>query len=42
MKGNPKTIGAFVVGGLILLIAGIVTFGTFKFFSPSSPLRHVL
>jgi len=38
MKANPKAIGAFVVGGVALLLAGIVTFGSFKFFEQRLPI----
>jgi len=37
-KASPKTIGAFVVGGVALLLAGIVTFGSFKFFEKRLPV----
>jgi paraquat-inducible protein B len=37
-KASPKAIGAFVVGGLALLIAGLVTFGSFKFFAERLPV----
>src|SRR4051812_1530803 len=37
-KANPKTIGAFVVGGLALLVTGLATFGSFKFFAERLPL----
>jgi paraquat-inducible protein B len=38
LKANPKTIGAFVVGGLVLFIAGLVTFGSFTFFAARLPI----
>ncbi len=38
LKANPKVIGAFVVGGLVLLILGLVTFGSFQFFAQRLPV----
>jgi paraquat-inducible protein B len=38
MKANPKAIGAFVVGGIGLLILGLVTFGSFTFFEKRLPV----
>lgn len=38
MKANPKAIGAFVVGGIALLVGGIVTFGSFQFFAARLPV----
>jgi paraquat-inducible protein B len=38
MKANPKAIGAFVVGGIVLLILGLVTFGSFTFFEKRLPI----
>ena len=32
-KANPKLIGAFVVGAIILVVAGVLTFGTGQFFA---------
>src|SRR5262245_55212021 len=36
-KINPTTIGAFVVGALVLLIAGVLLFGGGKFFQEKVP-----
>ena len=38
MKANPKAIGAFVVGGIGLLILGLITFGSFTFFEKRLPI----
>lgn len=38
LKANPKAIGGFVVGGLVLFVAGLVTFGSFKFFAERLPV----
>ncbi|EEF61067.1 MlaD family protein [Pedosphaera parvula] len=38
MKANPAKIGAFVVGGLVLLVGTIVLFGSGRFFSHRVPL----
>lgn len=37
-KANPKLIGAFVVGGVALILIAIVTFGSFKFFQQRMPV----
>jgi paraquat-inducible protein B len=37
-KASPKAIGAFVVVGLALLVAGLVTFGSVKFFAQRLPI----
>lgn len=34
-KANPKLIGAFVVGGIVLLVAGILAFGSLQFLKSS-------
>jgi paraquat-inducible protein B len=39
-KGNPKVIGAFVVGAAILLVVGVMIFGSGKFFRKTH--RYVL
>jgi paraquat-inducible protein B len=36
-KINPTTIGAFVVGAIVLLIAGVLLFGGGKFFQEKNP-----
>jgi paraquat-inducible protein B len=36
-KINPTTIGAFVVGAIVLLIAGVLLFGGGKFFQEKTP-----
>src|SRR5215469_2671816 len=33
-KANPKLIGVFVVGAIVLLVAGILTFGSGDYFAP--------
>ena len=37
-KASPKTIGAFVLGGLVLFLGGIVTLGSFTFFKQQLPV----
>ena len=37
-KASPKTIGAFVLGGLVLFLGGIVTLGSFTFFKQQLPI----
>ena len=37
-RANPKLIGAFVVGGVALMLIGIATFGSFKFFEQRLPV----
>jgi len=37
-KASPKTIGAFVLGGLVLFLGGIVTLGSFTFFKKQLPV----
>ena len=36
-KINPTTIGAFVVGAIVLVIAGVLLFGGGKFFQEKIP-----
>lgn len=37
-KANPKLVGAFVVGGIALLIGGMLTFGSMQFLKPRVPV----
>ncbi len=37
-RANPKAIGAFVVGGIVLAVAGILAFGAGRFFETTQPL----
>ena len=37
-KANPKVVGAFVVGAVVLAVAAILAFGSFQFFKQTVPL----